>query len=143
MDMHPQPPTTAPEPATPPAPPAPLGYPVPGQPVSSVGKLIVAGFLDGLLALVTLFIGWVVWATFTAARGQTPAKQLMGMRVVDLATGRPLSWGYYVLMRGLLGGFVGGLASTLTFGVLWLMPLWDTHNQSVAAKVSNSVVVNT
>jgi uncharacterized RDD family membrane protein YckC len=124
------------------------GYYVPGQivagqRVSSVGKLIIAAILDSLLVLITLWIGWLIWAIFAAGRAQTPAKQLLGMRVVDLATGRPLTWGYYVFMRGLIGGIVGSLASTFTFGVLWFMPVWDTHNQSVAAKVSNSVVINT
>ncbi|WP_157965514.1 RDD family protein [Euzebya rosea] len=118
------------------------GYAAGPRSLSSVGRLILAALLDGILMIVTLSIGWLVWACITASAGQTPGKKLMGMQVVDARTGAPLSWGSYVGMRGIVGGFVGGLASTLTLGVLSFMPLWDKQNQSVAAKVSNSVVVD-
>jgi hypothetical protein len=111
-------------------------------PLSPVGRLIGAALLDALLSLVTFGIGWMIWACITAAEGRTPAKKLLGMQVVDAATGRPLTWGTYVFMRGLVGGFVAGLAGMMTLGVLHFMPLWDNRNQSIAAKVSNSVVVD-
>ena len=110
--------------------------------LTMVGRLVLAAILDAILYLVTFGIGWLVWATITAANGQTPAKSLMHMRVVDATTGVPLTWGRYIFMRGLLGGIVQGFATSLTLGVLWLMPLWDRCNQTVAAKVSNSVVVD-
>jgi uncharacterized RDD family membrane protein YckC len=110
--------------------------------LTPVGRLILGGLLDAVLMVVTLWIGWTIWAAITAAEGQTPAKKLLGMRVVDVNTGRPLSWGQYVFMRGLLGGMVLSFAATFTLGVLYFMPLWDKRNQSIAAKVSNSVVVD-
>ena len=84
----------------------------------------------------------MIWSLIVASKAQTPAKAIMGMRVVDGRTGVPLPFGNYVFMRGLLGGVEQWIAVTLNFGVQVLMPLWDSRNQSIAAKVSNSVVVD-
>lgn len=61
-------------------------FPV-GVTVSSAGKRLIAHLLESGLVLVTCGIGWLVWACFTFGNGQTPAKQLMGMRTVNLQTG--------------------------------------------------------
>jgi uncharacterized RDD family membrane protein YckC len=111
-------------------------------PIASVGRLIGAWLLELVLMTVTLGIGWLIWACITAAEGRTPAKKLMGLQAVNAVTGQPMSWGSYVFMRGLVGGMVQSFAGGLTLGVLHLMPLWDARNQSIAAKVSNSVVVD-
>jgi hypothetical protein len=112
------------------------------RPLTSVGRLFGAYLLDYLLTLVTLGIGWVIWAAVTAGNAQTPGKKIMGMQVVDAQTGQPLTWGTYVFLRGLVGGFVHGLVATITLGVFYFQPLWDAKNQTLAAKVSNSVVVD-
>ncbi|CAN5299175.1 hypothetical protein BH23ACT9_BH23ACT9_04140 [soil metagenome] len=48
---------------------------------------------------------WLIWACITAAEAQTPAKKIMGLRVVDKTTGQPLTWVNYVFLRGLVGGW--------------------------------------
>jgi uncharacterized RDD family membrane protein YckC len=98
--------------------------------------------LDAALAFVTLGFGWLVWAAIVAAKGQTPGRQLLGMRVVAIRDGRPLSWASMVFLRGLVGGFVASMAYTFTLGVLAFMPLWDRNNQTVVDKVSSSLVVD-
>ncbi len=123
------------------------GYPVAphqggARPLSSVGRLVMAAILDSVLSMLTLGIGWIIWAAVTAGEAQTPGKKIMGMQVVDATTGQPLTWGSYVFLRGLVGGIVNNIAISITIGVLFFMPLWDDRNQSVAAKVSNSVVVD-
>lgn len=122
--------------------PQPHGLGAPQAPLSSVGRLIGAALLDAVLSAVTFGIGWLIWACITASEGRTPGKKLMGMQVVDATSGQPMTWGSYVFMRGLVGGTVQGLAGMVTLGILHLMPLWDARNQSIAAKVSNSVVVD-
>lgn len=110
--------------------------------LSSPGKKLGAYFLDIILATVTLGIGWLVWAAIVAAKGQTPGRMLLKMRVVSVRDGRPLTWGSMVFLHGMVGGFVTGMAWTFTLGVLAFMPLWDRNNQTVADKVASSLVVD-
>jgi uncharacterized RDD family membrane protein YckC len=95
-----------------------------------------------MISWLLLGLPWLIWAAVTAGQAQTPGKRLLKMRVVDATTGQPLSWARYVFLRGLVGGMIGAVAAVLTLGVLAFMPLWDSRNQSIAAKVSNSVVVD-
>lgn len=114
-----------------------------GRPVTSIGRRLGAWLLDGVLVLVTCGIGWLVWAAVTAADGQTPAKKLLGMQVVDTRSGRPLDWATYVLWRGGLG-FIGGLIlGTIVIGVfVYLMPLFNDRHQHFYGIMSNSAVVD-
>lgn len=110
--------------------------------LASPGKKLGAYLVDIILATVTLGIGWLVWAAVVASKGQTPGRQVLGMRVVSVRDGRPLSWGTMVFLHGMVGGFVTGMAWTFTIGVLAFMPLWDRNNQTVADKVASSLVVD-
>jgi len=82
------PPPAGPPPVVPPSPPrvaeAPLALPA-GVELSSPGKRIAATVLDGVLFVLTLVVGWVVWSLIVYTRGQTPAKGLLGMRTVTIA----------------------------------------------------------
>ena len=46
------------------------------------GDRIVAYLLDFILFYLTLVIGYIIWWLIVLGRGQTPGKQLMGIRVV-------------------------------------------------------------
>jgi uncharacterized RDD family membrane protein YckC len=102
-----------------------------------IGWLIWAAITAG-----TLFIGWLIWAAITAGKGQTPAKQLLKIRVVDATTGQPIGFARYFFMRGIIGNFVANIANLFTLGILFFMPLWDKRNQSVTDKVSGTLVVS-
>jgi len=91
--------------------------------------------------MVTLGIGWMIWAAITAGKGQTPAKQLLKIRVVDATSGTPIGFGRMFFMRGLVAGFVAGFAIFFTLGILLFMPLWDKRNQNIWDKVSGTLVV--
>ncbi len=47
--------------------------------------------LEIVLFALTLGAGWFLWFLKTAENGQTPAKALLGMRVLD-SKGQPVSW---------------------------------------------------
>jgi uncharacterized RDD family membrane protein YckC len=99
-------------------------------------------FLEGLLAFVTLVIGWVVWSLIVYGRGQTPAKQLLGMRYVTLGTARRAGWGR-TFMREFCKGIVRGIAAVTLIGILlefWL--IWDRDNQQLCDKMAGTVVVD-
>ncbi len=102
-----------------------------------------AFFLDYLLSLVTLWVGWIIWAFTLSGTGQTPAKKLLNQTVIDLETGKPMSLGKMFGMRGIVGGLVAMFAVPLTLYILWFMPFWDKRNQNIWDKVSNSLVIST
>jgi uncharacterized RDD family membrane protein YckC len=112
--------------------------------LSSAGRRFGAYLLEGLLFICTLGIGWIVWTLVAWAHGQTPAKQVLGMRVIRLDTRAHAGWG-----RMFLRDFIGKLLVSLTFGLLfiggviadcWL--LWDKDKQELWDKIAGTVVVN-
>lgn len=109
--------------------------------VSPWGRL-GAYLLEGVLMLVTLGVGWLIWAATIGGTGQTPAKRLLKHRVINAATMRPAGLGKMFWGRGFLGGIVAGFAITFTLGILLFMPFWDKRNQNIWDKVSNTYVVH-
>ena len=61
--------------------------------LASVGRRIGGYFLDLLLFVVTLGIGYLVWALIVWKDGLTPAKQLLDMRCYRPADYRAANWG--------------------------------------------------
>ena len=97
--------------------------------------------LESVLVLVTLGIGWVIWALMIVARGQTPAKALLNLRVIDAGSLRPVGFARMFWVREIVAGIVAGLAIPLTLGVLLFMPFWDRRNQNLWDKISSTYVV--
>lgn len=89
----------------------------------------------------TLGIGWVIWALMIVGRGQTPAKALLHLRVVDAGSLRPVGFARMFWVREIVAGIVAGLAIPLTLGVLLFMPFWDRRNQNLWDKISSTYVV--
>ena len=61
-----------------------------GEPVSKMDRFICV-LLEAVLAVVTLGIGWMIWALILVLRneGQTPAKKIMNQKVMIEETGMP------------------------------------------------------
>jgi uncharacterized RDD family membrane protein YckC len=77
-----------------------------GTTLASVGRRIGAYFLGGLLSIVTLGIGYVIWGLIAWSKGQTPAQQVLGLQ-----TWRPMekvnaTWGT-MFLRELAWAFLG------------------------------------
>jgi uncharacterized RDD family membrane protein YckC len=120
-------------------------FPV-GIRLSSVGRRLGAYLLDGLLAVVTLLIGWVIWSLIIWKDGLTPGKSLLHMRVAKKSTGTPATWGTMCL-RELVGkGLVMGGLAAVTFGIapliLNFMLLWDKERQQLWDKIAGTLVVD-
>ena len=142
--------------APPPPPPttlAPAGAPVavsqaygrtlpPGVSIVTPGMRLVAYLLEAILVTITFGIGWLIWAAIIAGGGQTPAKKILGQRVIKADGSAPVGFGTMLFMRGLVAGFVAGIAITFTLGILLFMPFWDKRNQNIWDKVSGTLVVN-
>jgi uncharacterized RDD family membrane protein YckC len=79
--------------------------------------------LDAALMIVTLGIGWLIWALVVWGEGQTPAKKILKMRTINFTNGRPASWGHMAIREFLIPMTVS-IASNLTFyvaGFAWLV----------------------
>lgn len=107
-------------------------------------RRLSAYLLEIPLIVVTLGIGYIIWFVFTLANGQTPGKQLVGIRAVR-TDGRPLGWGMTFVREFLVKGLVIGILSSFFFGIIWLVnylfPLFDKDLQTLHDKIVSSVVV--
>lgn len=78
--------------------------------------------LDAVLMFFTLGIGWLIWSFVVWGNGQTPAKQILKIRVYNSETGQVASWGHMALREALVGWWFGlsiafGILTAITFGV--------------------------
>jgi uncharacterized RDD family membrane protein YckC len=114
--------------------------------ISSVRRRFYAHLLDTILVPLTLGIGWLVWSLIAWRRGQSPAKQLMGMVVEH--DGRPASWKRMfvreILCKG-IAGVICGLLVRPSFG-LSLIPyffwmVFDSENQALWDRPAGTLVV--
>lgn len=113
-----------------------------GVSVASPWVRLGSYFVEAILMVVTLGIGWLIWGAMTAGSGQTPAKRVMKLRVIDSGSLKPVGFARMFWMRGFIAGIVAGVAITCTLGVLLFMPFWDKRNQNIWDKVSSSYVVS-
>lgn len=86
-----------------------------------------AAILESVLAVVTLGIGWFIWWLILIGRGLTPARQILGLRIVNANTMQPVA-SSQVFLRGFVVYFLAfsALASALSlllFGAGWLFTL--------------------
>ena len=125
--------------------------------LASQGRRLAGFILDSFLIVITLLIGWVIWYLFAARRGQSPAKRLLGMRVIredgatadlgwmlirDLAV-RGIAFGaLYGLLVAVLGERVGGAINSFVFVVAALWCIWDANRQCLWDKIARTRVVN-
>jgi uncharacterized RDD family membrane protein YckC len=112
-----------------------------GVHLSGVGRRLGAHVLDVLLLVLTLILGWIIWSAIIWSRGQSPGKQILGMRVVHLRTGRRATWGR-MFLREIIAKTIIGFLALFTFGVLNFWLVWDKNKQELWDKVAGTVVVN-
>jgi uncharacterized RDD family membrane protein YckC len=116
------------------------GVPV-GVHLSSSARRLGAYVLDVVLAIFTLGIGWLIWAAIVAKDGQSPGKQLLGMRVVKLRSTTKATWGTMflrdVILKPLIGFFLGWF-----FGIVYFWLLWDKNRQELWDKMISTIVVD-
>ena len=88
--------------------------------------------------------GYVIWWLIVLGRGQTPGKQLLGIRAIR-EDGQPATWGRMFLREFVYKNIVFGILSVLTAGIVWVLDylwaLWDRDRQTLHDKLSGTVVV--
>jgi uncharacterized RDD family membrane protein YckC len=91
------------------------------KPLASPQARLGAYLVDIGLAIVTLFIGWLIWSFFTWQYGQTPAKRLMKQVVVSTKTEQPFTFMQMLLREAVVKWVAGGLASSASNGITWVV----------------------
>lgn len=97
--------------------------------------------LDVLLAIVTCGIGWLIWSIVLWQQSTSPAKKMLGLRVVDLSTGAPATMQQMLLREGLGKIVIGTITGILPLvsGVLILVTpsrqgVWDYLSKTTVVK---------
>jgi len=114
----------------------------PGVELATIGRRFGAALLNLLLVIVTLGIGWIIWALILWKRGQNPAQRMLKLRVVKEATGQLPTYGEmfirnflgYYLIQGILDSFLIGLG-------LLFMPFFSEKRQALWDRLAGTVVV--
>ncbi len=83
------------------------------------GHRIAAIAVDMGLSIVTFNIGWFIWNLIVMAKGQSPGKQLLKVRVLNEASKTPATWGHMAIRQ-----FLIPLASSLFFLIPYYLLIW-------------------
>ncbi len=105
---------------------------------------VFAVFLVIALASLVALLCYFVWWLFALRRGQTPGKQVVGIRAIR-DDGSPSDWGYTFVREFVIKFLVGGVLSGMTGGIYWvvdhLWPLFDDNSQALHDKMVGTLVV--
>lgn len=113
----------------------------PGVVLSGPGRRFAGALLDSLLGLLLLIVGWLIWSFIIFGRGQTPAKQILGMRVIDVRRRSAANWGTMFVREILLENIISYISGFfLAIPLAWL--LWDENRQQLWDKMLHTIVVN-
>ena len=99
-----------------------------------------------LVILGIILLGYIVWWLIALGNGQTPGKQIVGIRVIK-DDGSPSNWGYTFLREFVIKMLLVGFISDMTFGIArlvdYLWPLWDRAEkmQTLHDKMLGTIVV--
>ena len=102
-------------------------------------RRLMAHILDGILFFLTLIIGYIIWWLIVIGRGQTPGKQLLGIRAMR-RDGSPSGWGNTFvreIVKMVAHSFVIGF-----FADIILLLMDEEEHRSLADRVANTVVVS-
>jgi uncharacterized RDD family membrane protein YckC len=114
------------------------------EPLASAGARLGAHLMEGLLALVTLGIGWIIWSLVEWGKGTTPGHKVLKQYIVDEKTGETFSWGRMALREVIIKGILCGVLYVVTFSVFYfvdsLMVVRDDR-RTIHDRISGSLVV--
>ncbi|MCZ6867032.1 MAG: RDD family protein [Chloroflexi bacterium] len=112
---------------------------------AGLGRRFGAWLLEFVLFIVTLAIGYVIWWVIAMGRGQTPGKQVVGIRVMR-ADGTPSKWGWTFIrefvIKGIVVGLLGQALGPIPAIIDYLWAFWDKDRQTLHDKVMKTVVVD-
>lgn len=112
----------------------------PGTDLATAGKRIGTYLLEIVLAIVTLGIGYLIWMLIAWGKGQTPGKQVMGLRIYHLESRRAATWGQ-MFMRQFVGGIVNSIFY-IGFIVSVVFLFTDPMRRTVPDRLAGTIELN-
>ena len=102
-------------------------------------RRLMAHLMEAVLLILTLIIGYIIWWLIVLGRGQTPGKQLLGLRAVR-RDGYEVGWGMMFVREvvKIVAHGIGGIGF-LADAVLILVD--DAEHRSLADRVVDTVIV--
>lgn len=107
--------------------------------VPPVGAVVAVAFaLDALMFALLAAVGLTLLydTAFTAVRGQTPGKRLIGIEVIRMGDGRRPGWG-----RALIRSTIKLLSLVPPFSVVQAVAVLSPRNMAVHDRLSDTIVV--
>ena len=119
-------------------------HPESGAFAASRWRRLGGALLEGVLFVVTLGVGWLIWLYIASQKSQTPAKQLLGMYILR-RDGTPATVGrvwlreivFEIVVLGGAGWFLAGLPGLID--AVWIF--WDKDRQTLHDKMADTIVV--
>lgn len=105
--------------------------------ILGVFSTVLRAILDDAMAqIVGSLLGLVYFIYFEGSdSGQTLGKKVLGIRVVDLATGGPIGYGRAIVR------YFGRIVSAIPLALGYFWMLWDDQKQTWHDKFATSMVV--
>ena len=111
-----------------------------GTQLASVGRRIGAYFLAIPLAIVTLGIGYIIWGLIAWGNGQTPALQVLGMRVWRPETNTVAGF-WYMALREIVGRIADGILSFITLITSFVLFVAGKEHKALHDHIAGTVVL--
>ncbi len=121
-----------------------VGHVVPTEALASPWARLGASLLNGVLLVVTLGIGYLVWSLVLWGQGTNPGKKMLGLTVVKADTGRVCTFGDMLVRNVVMGGLVLGLLTGVTFGIVGLVDalmVFGDRRQRLIDRMAGTLVV--
>lgn len=118
---------------------------VPIEARATAGVRFGALLLNGLLSVVTLGLGWVIWAMVTwSSDSANPGQKILGLQIVKKDTGARLTWGELFIRNFLLGGVVMEIIYICSLSVCFFIDVFKpfgSERQRLLDAMAGTVVV--
>jgi len=112
-----------------------------GTQLAGVGRRIGAYFLAIPLCIVTLGIGYIIWGLIAWGNGQTPALQVLGMRVWRPETNQVAGF-WHMALREIVGRIVDGILSLITEITSFVLFVTGKEHKALHDYVAGTVVLH-
>ncbi len=114
--------------------------PAPGTERTAAGlwRRFFALWIDSILIVLLLIVGWLIWFFFTAKEGQTPGKKLLGLRVIVL-DGTVALVGTMWLREVVIKRILWAVIPLSIIAYIWA--LFDKDRQAVHDKMVKTYVI--
>jgi uncharacterized RDD family membrane protein YckC len=112
-----------------------------GTKLAGVGRRIGAYFLAIPLCIVTLGVGYVVWGAIVWANGQTPALQVLGMRVYRPETSKVAGW-WFMALREIVGRICDGILGLISGITSFVLFVASREHKAIHDHIAGTVVLH-